>query len=120
MMYKKIFGDVDELLTMLNEKKMNTKHHVKKDGKNYFIHVPAIGFKKEDLDIQFEDDLLTISGKVGENVPDFIKDKEIHIQYEIQDFVVDDVKAKLENGLLTVEILAKKSDDSLNKKVLID
>lgn len=112
--------DFDDLFTSTKGAYMNNPK-VEKDGKNFKIFIPAMGFTKEQIDIEIEDDILTISGKLDkENIPEILKDSEIFVKYEIKDFIVEDVKAKLENGLLTVDIISKKNEDSLNKKVLIE
>lgn len=125
MMYRtNLFNGTDEFLKIMDlafDKRSLKSNNVRieKDGKNYTIYVPAMGFKKEDIEVKFEDDILTIKGTINNEVPEFLKDKEIDLQYEVKNFLVEDVIAKLENGLLKVDVIAKKSTDALNKVVEI-
>jgi len=93
---------------------------IQQKDKNFIFYIPVVGFKKEDLEINFDEDVLSIKGKTSdENLPKFLQNKEIDLEYKIKKDI-EDVTAKIENGLLIVELITKKSKDALSKKVKID
>lgn len=87
------------------------------------------GFKKEDINISFEDKVLTVEAKKDEKVENE-KDKNNYIVRERftqsvrRSFVVENIddeniKAKYEDGILTIT-LSKKMPEKVDKKIVID
>ena len=87
-------------------------YNIRKTGKdNYAIEVALAGFNKNDVEVEFEDNLLTVKTKLINKPKDTIEDGEIlHKGISQRQFVrsftiADDVKvdsAELKDGLLTI------------------
>ena len=87
-------------------------YNIRKTGKdNYAIEVALAGFNKKDVEVEFEDNLLTVKTKhvdksENQNVDGEIIHKGISQRQFARSFTIaDDVKvveAKLKDGLLTV------------------
>ena len=87
-------------------------YNIRKTGKdNYAIEVALAGFSKKDVEVEFEENLLTVRTKQVSKSDDNISDEElIHKGISQRQFarsftIADDVKvdgAKLKDGLLTI------------------
>ena len=87
-------------------------YNIRKTGKdNYAIEVALAGFSKDDVEVEFEDNLLTVRTKQVSKSDDNISDEElIHKGISQRQFarsftIADDVKvseAQLKDGLLTI------------------
>ena len=87
-------------------------YNIRKTGKdNYAIEVALAGFNKNDVEVEFEDNLLTVKTKEVDKTQDQNSDGEIiHKGISQRHFarsftIADDVKvgeAKLKDGLLTI------------------
>ena len=114
------FDDMfDQFENMLGNGGLSTQpnyppYNIRKTGKdNYAIEVALAGFTKNDIEVEFEDNLLTVKTKQvdkSENHNIELHDKIIHKGISQRQFVrsftiADDVKvngAELKNGLLTI------------------
>ena len=87
-------------------------YNIKKTGKDkYSIEVALAGFNKKDVEVEFEDNLLTVKTKQVSKSEDKNKDDEIihkgisQRQFARSFTIADDVKvngAELKDGLLTI------------------
>ncbi|MDC0518115.1 Hsp20 family protein [Candidatus Pelagibacter sp.] len=87
-------------------------YNIRKTGKdNYAIEVALAGFNKDDVEVEFEDNLLTVKTKQANKSEDTNVDGEIlhrgisQRQFARSFTIADDVKinnAKLKDGLLTI------------------
>ena len=87
-------------------------YNIRKTGKhNYSIEVALAGFSKKDVEVEFEDNLLTVRTKQISKSDEKNEDGEIihkgisQIQFARSFTIADDVKvngAELKDGLLTV------------------
>ena len=87
-------------------------YNIRKTGKDkYSIEVALAGFNKKDVEVEFEDNLLTVRTKQVNKSEDKNKDGEIihkgisQRQFARSFTIADDVKvddAKLKDGLLTI------------------
>ena len=87
-------------------------YNIRKTGKdNYAIEVALAGFSKDDVEVEFEDNLLTVKTKQASKSEDGSSDGEIihkgisHRQFARSFTIADDVKvggAELKDGLLTI------------------
>jgi HSP20 family protein len=99
------------------------KMDVKELDKEYVIEAEMPGIKKEDINIHYENDHLTVSVNQEENKEEKDeKDKYIHRERSVRSFErsifleavnPDQLKAKLEDGILT--ITAPKKEEVVNK-----
>lgn len=86
------------------------------EGDNsYYVNCAMPGFKKENIEVTFNDSILTIKGKKEkEENKKYILKENVFDNYE-RSFVfnnlnVDEIKAKYENGILAIEIKANKPE----------
>ena len=103
-------------------------YNIRKTGKdNYAIEVALAGFNKNDVEVEFEDNLLTVRTKQIDKSEDKIEDGEIiHQGISKRQFarsftIADDVKvggAELKDGLLTIACERILPDHK--KKILIE
>ena len=87
-------------------------YNIRKTGKdNYAIEVALAGFSKDDVEVEFEDNLLTVRTKQISKLEDKKSDTEIihkgisQRQFARSFTIADDVKvgeAQLKDGLLTI------------------
>ena len=87
------------------------------------------GFKKEEIEISYEDKVLTVSAKKDEKTEENKNEnsyiiKERHTQSVSRSFIVENIdeeniKAKYEDGILVVT-LNKKLPEKVDKKIIID
>ena len=87
-------------------------YNIRKTGKdNYAIEVALAGFNKNDVEVEFEDNLLTVKTKQVNKLEDNSSDGEIihkgisQRQFARSFTIADDVKvgeAQLKDGLLTI------------------
>lgn len=98
--------------------------------KDYLVEAELPGFKKEDINISYEDEILTISAEVKKEVdekeenneesPKYIHRERVCKRYErkihLDGVKVDEIKAKLEDGILKVMI--PKSEEKVNKYLI--
>lgn len=87
------------------------------------------GFKKDDIEISYEDKILTVEAKKDEKVENE-KDKNNYIvkerysqsvrrSFTVDNIDEDNIKAKYEDGILTIT-LNKKIPEKADKKITID
>ncbi len=91
-----------------------------KDG--YVLKMNMAGVKKENVNVSYDDSVLTVSVKLNEEKNDkkyIIKERyegEYKRSFEFEDIDADSIKASLENGILTLDM--KKVEVKENKKVI--
>lgn len=69
---------------------------------SYIVQMPLVGVTKEELNIKVDGDFLKIEAKPTKTSK-FVKNTAVHFSLR-EDADVDNVSAKLENGLLTLTI----------------
>lgn len=103
------------------------KIDVKDNEKAYLIDAELPGFKKEELQINMENDCLTISAEKSEENEE-TKDKYIHKERKsslvkrtiyLKDVSPENIKASFENGLLTITV-PKLTKESNTKAIEIE
>lgn len=91
----------------------NLRHKFSKDDENYYIEIVVPSYKKEEIDIDFENNLLVVSSDVtGEWKKEFKKTFEIKQAIES-----DGIKAELANGIL--KIILPRTNESKSRKIKI-
>ena len=103
-------------------------YNIRKTGKDkYSIEVALAGFSRKDVEVEFEDNLLTVRTKQVNKTEDNIKNGEIlhkgisQRQFARSFTIADDVKvngAELKDGLLTIS--CEKIIPEIKKKRLIE
>ncbi len=90
----------------------------------YSVEIELPGVKREDIDIQLGDRVLTVSGEVKEKERTGVLRRRTrrvgHFQYSVTlpaDVDVDDVSARLDDGVLTVRV--PKSEQAKPRRIAI-
>ena len=98
------------------------KSDIKETETSYIVEAELPGYSKEDIKVELSDGILTISAgtkKESEETKDNFVRKERYVGnvsrcYSFDDVDEDNVKAKYNNGILSIELV--KIDKSLPKK----
>jgi len=102
-------------------------YNIRKAGKDkYAIEVAVAGFNKDDVEVEYEDNLLTVKTKDVKRTEEKESDEVIHRGISQRSFarsftIADDVKvngAELKDGLLTIS--CEKIIPEIKKKRLIE
>jgi HSP20 family protein len=106
----------------------DTQIDVSEDKNLIYVDIKAPGFKKEDLDISIDNDVLTITGNIKEEKEEKNKDKKYHVkEMRIESFTrtislpakanEEGSTAKVENGI--IKIVIPKATQGKQKKITI-
>jgi molecular chaperone IbpA len=98
-------------------------YNMKQDGDNYSLEVALAGFKKDDIEVSIEKDVLTVNSvhKKEENKEDEgyihrgIAARQFGLSFSLNDIEVK--SAKFEDGLLKIEMV-KNVPEQKKKKVI--
>ncbi|PHK49613.1 Hsp20/alpha crystallin family protein [Staphylococcus edaphicus] len=106
------------------------KSDVKELDNAYIVEAELPGFQKENITLQFENNVLTIEGK--QIVENSEKDEEGRIihqersasnvkrQYPFENINENAIKASFENGMLNVTLPKKEQEDQTSSNIQID
>lgn len=98
---------------------------IEENDKAYLLTIDMPGVKKENISIEFEDDKLTLTVKTSkdEKKVNYIKRENFSSDYKRTYLLVDsdqnNVKAKLENGVLMI-VVGKKTKEETKSVINID
>ena len=106
---------------------VSLKSNIKETETSYVVEAELAGYNKEDISLDMSDGVLTISAetkKESEDKKDTYVKKEryegkVTRSYSFDDVDEDNVKAKYENGILTVE-LQKVVKNASKKNIIIE
>ena len=98
-------------------------YNIKKAGEDkYILEMALAGYKKEDIDVTVDDGVLTVKGKSSEEKEDFvhrgIARRAFMKQLQLSEYV-ECKGAKLEDGILKVELNYDPPEDKRPKKITI-
>ena len=120
-----VFYELDkEIKEMTSELNFNPKHNIIENEKDYVIEISVPGYKKEDIKIQTKKMNLIIKSEKEEKqklkflTKGFNNQKFEKIFRLSDDVDKDNIKGKLENGILTITI--PKTEESFDKDVEIE
>ncbi len=86
----------------------NSEVKQNEDG-TYVIALSALGFHKDELIIETENDVLTVSGEIKRELPNFISSKKINRSWELTNLDPKSVVAVLEDGILNLTFGVKET-----------
>ncbi|MFO8069350.1 MAG: Hsp20/alpha crystallin family protein [Alkalibacterium sp.] len=112
-------GDVESFKTDIIE-----------DEKEYTVEAELPGMSKEDIELDYNDNILSISAK-HESETDEHDEERNYVrrerssrsysrQFLIRDIDEDDISARFDNGILEVKLPKKESDQPATKKIDIE
>lgn len=123
---KEFFGD--SLLDELERRGTMPAVNISEKDDKYVVDVAAPGLKKEDFNIELDNDMLTISAEKKEEIEDEgenFRRKEFNYTSFRRSFrlpensLIDQIDAKYEDGILSIDIPRNKEIESNRKKIEI-
>ena len=98
-------------------------YNIKKAGEDkYILEMAVAGYKKSDIDVQVQDGVLSIEGISSEDKEDFvhkgIAKRAFKKQLQLSEYV-ECSGAKLEDGMLKVELNYNPPEDKKPKKISV-
>ena len=99
-------------------------YDILKEDDKYIIRIAIAGFKKSDVDIEIEDNTLTISAKKEDRENDMefihkgISEKEFYKSFALAEYV-EVKKANMISGILVIELEKNIPDEEKPKKIKI-
>ena len=130
------FDLMDRQMNQMN-RKLYGKHasremlmDVKDNGDHYNVEIDLPGFKKEDITIELNDGFMTVSASKGLNEEDKNRSGKIVRQerysgmmsrsfYVGEDISSEEVHAKFDNGVLTLQIPKKEQEKIAHKNTVM-
>jgi HSP20 family protein len=85
-----------------------SKSSVSKTDTGHLILILLPGFTKEEVEVKLEEGNLIVSAKTDRELPSFVQNN-VKKTYDLDGLEVDNIDAKLENGILSLGITSKKS-----------
>ena len=112
-----IFSAMDELFEIAHPQTVHSKAEISttKDGLSVTVLLP--GFSKEEVDVKVEDDTLIIEAATKRTLPSFLNTR-VKRSYLVEGIDADSIKAKLENGILSVEFSTAKK--TVGRKITVE
>ena len=98
-------------------------YNIIKKGDTYYIEMAMAGFKKSDIEIEIEDNTLTISAKHKskedvEFIHKGISEREFYKSFALAEYV-EVKKAKMSDGILVIELEKNIPEEQKPKKIKI-
>ena len=99
-------------------------YNIIKKGDTYHIEIAMAGFKKSDIEIEIEDNTLTISAKHESKEDDVefihkgISEREFYKSFALAEYV-EVKKAKMSDGILLIELEKNIPDEQKPKQIKI-
>lgn len=118
----------DDFFININNLQDNFNFTLKEKENMYLIEANLPGVKKDDINIDFYDDYLTISAKqnysIEDNSENYIK-REVHYgefrrSFYINNIKEDEINASFKDGLLKITLPKSNDKPSRNKKININ
>lgn len=115
----------DDFVTTMNNMHNNFKVDLKETNENYLIEADLPGIKKESIDIDFDNNHLTISAKRDESTEDtkenYVK-RERHFGEFKRSFYVNNIdeskiEASFNDGVLKITLPKLNKDDDKKRKI---
>lgn len=106
--YGAVAAELDQILDAQKNYFNYSRSSVTKNDDGHLIEILLPGFTKEEVEVKLEEGQLIISAKTERNLPSFIQTN-VKKTYDLDGLEVDNIDAKLENGILSLAITSKKS-----------
>lgn len=117
--FDQLFNDI-----IYSNKSLLLKTNIREDDDKYILDILVPSIQKEDIDIKLDDEYLTVSINKKENEEKFIL-KEFSFNKASRTYYVgkinyEDIKAKLNNGVLSLTISKMNKKDLEVKNIIIE
>lgn len=124
-MFDSMFSDLPQLPQLEG---FDLRVDITEDDESYTIYADLPGVKKEDINIEIKEDILTLSvtrdEKYEEKKDDYIRKERKYGSFKrsfyIDDVDIENIKAKLDEGILKIKLKKKESKDDTSIKIEVD
>lgn len=119
--WNSIFTDFLEPFESMMEESNFVRHlttDINEDEDNYYIKVETPGLSKEDIEINYEEDVITILADWKEESSNGIRKGKFEKSFAVRNIDTENLEAKLKDGILSITL--PKSQDAKPKKVKIN
>ena len=120
-----LFDTFNSMFTDAFAKEMKTD--IEETDKEYNLSIEVPGVKKEEIEISFANDTLTINVKKEDkkdNKKNYITKEistlEMNRSYYLDNVDEDNIEAKLENGILSIKLQKKNTKESNRHQITIE
>lgn len=102
---------------------------IKRVDNDFVVQIDVPGYDKNNIDISYENDVLSVSGTVNEENETkedekyFVKErrmKSFSKKWILKNTTSKGITAKCENGVLTIKVPLRESEDKIENKIKID
>jgi len=127
---KNFFGSdfVDDFFnnTLLSHTPSYIRTDIKETEKEYILEADLPGFKKENINVEYHDEVLTVSAKKNDEIKEekdsYVRRErnygEISRSFHVDNIREEEIKGEYKNGVL--RIILPKAESSIQKKKTID
>jgi len=112
-----IFSAMDELFEIAHPQTVHSKAEVSRTDDGLSVDILLPGFNKDEVTVKVESKNLIIEAETERSLPTFLNTR-IKRTYLVEDIDADSIKAKLENGILTVEFSTAKK--TFGRKITVE
>lgn len=102
-----IFSALDELFEVAHPQTVHSKAEIRRIDEGLVVDVLLPGFAKDEVTVKVEDKTLIIEAETARKLPRYLNTK-VRRSYLVEDIDAESIKAKLENGILSVEFSTAK------------
>lgn len=117
--FDQLFNDI-----IYSNKSLLLKTNIKEDDDKYVLDILVPSIQKEDIDIKLDDEYLTVSINKKENEDKLILKEfsfnKVSRTYYVGKIDYEDIKAKLNNGVLSLTISKLNKKDLEVKNIIIE
>jgi heat shock protein hsp20 len=102
---------------------------IKRVDNDFVVQIDVPGYDKNNIDISYENDVLSVSGTVNEESEEkedetyFVKERRMKSftkKWILKNTTSKGITAKCENGVLTIKVPLRESEDKTENKIKID
>jgi len=115
-----LFGDFLEPFERVMQESDFVRHlstDIEEDENNYYIKAEVPGLTKEDIDISYEENTITISANWNEESENSIRKGKFEKSFRVRNIDTEKMEANLDNGIL--KVVMPKSEEAKSRKVEI-
>jgi HSP20 family protein len=103
---------------------------LKEDKEGYYVDIELAGIKPEEVDLSYNDKVLTIKGERKSELKDTSTDRKVHYSERFygtfmrtipfsEEILEDKINAEFKNGLLKIGLPKKPVDSAVSRKITI-
>lgn len=121
------FKDFDDMEKQLFKGTASFRTDIQDNGDSYVISAELPGFKKEDIDVSVENDIMTVSAVHTQNSEEkdekgkYIRRERSYGRFarsfDVSQIETENISGSLENGILYLTLPKKKESQSLSRKI---